>query len=441
MTTALLPIYERDLTLVKGKGSRLFDSEGREWLDFAAGIAVNGFGYGDRKIVAAIKKQAETLMHTSNLFHNEPATKLAERLVRIAFPSKVFFTNSGTEAFEGAMKFARRIGTTKKEKVAELGLLEGCVREHLNDTAPRRFAVLDPLKIVIETYPEGKEEWLDAASHPNRPELGSRKVPFAREILIERDDFMENAPSKFHRLKPGGEVRLRYAYIIKCERVVKDTAGNVVEIRASYDPKTRSGTGPDSERKVKGTIHWVSARHCVRAPVRLYDRLFKVPSPGQSENLESELNPESLVVVDGALEPGLARAREQERFQFERIGYFCVDSDRSAGIASRNLPAGHKVPGPNLAPFRCTRRFRGEMFNAAPKDAGADNRFTRHGVPRAGTCTFGGQKTARMKSTALGILRGIRDNAGDDLQSFSPILDPGRTAEQSPGVGVQRLGE
>jgi glutaminyl-tRNA synthetase len=131
-------------------------------------------------------------------------------------------------------------------------------------------------------------------------------------------------------LKPGGEVRLRYAYIIKCERVVKDSAGNVVELRASYDPRTRSGTGPDAERKVKGTIHWVSARHCVRAEVRLYDRLFKVPSPGQSENIESELNPASLVVVaSAALEPALRLAREQERFQFERNGYFCVDSDRS----------------------------------------------------------------------------------------------------------------
>ena len=226
-----------------------------------------------------------------------------------------------------------RVGVTKQNSVTELGALEACVREHLNEIAPRRFAVLAPLKIVIENYPESEEQ-LEAANHPNKPELGTRKVPFSREVFIERDDFMENAPGKFHRLKPGGEVRLRYAYIIKCERVVKDSAGNVVEIRASYDPKTRSGTGPDAERKVKGTIHWVSARHCVRAPLRLYDRLFKVPSPGQSENFESELNPDSLVVVeDAALEPALAEAREQERFQFERIGYFCVDSDRSASGA------------------------------------------------------------------------------------------------------------
>jgi glutaminyl-tRNA synthetase len=223
-----------------------------------------------------------------------------------------------------------RVGVTKQNSVTELSALEACVREHLNEIAPRRFAVLAPLKVVIDNYSEN-EEWLEAANHPNKPELGTRKVPFSREIFIERDDFMENAPGKFHRLKPGGEVRLRYAYIIKCERVVKDSAGNVVEIRASYDPKTRSGTGPDAERKIKGTIHWVSARHCERAEVRLYDRLFKVPSPGQSENIESELNPESLVVVENAaLEPALAEAREQERFQFERSGYFCVDSDRSA---------------------------------------------------------------------------------------------------------------
>jgi glutaminyl-tRNA synthetase len=222
-----------------------------------------------------------------------------------------------------------RVGVTKQNSVTELGALEACVREHLNGIAPRRFAVLAPLKVVIENYPES-EEWLEAANHPNKPELGQRKVPFSREIFIEREDFMENAPGKFHRLKPGGEVRLRYAYIIKCERVVKDSAGNVVEIRASYDPKTRSGTGPDAERKVKGTIHWVSAQHCVRAEVRLYDRLFKVPSPGQSESIESELNPESLVAIESAaLEPSLGEAREQQRFQFERNGYFCVDSGRA----------------------------------------------------------------------------------------------------------------
>ncbi len=224
---------------------------------------------------------------------------------------------------ESIVEFVRRIGTTKKEKVAELGQLEGCVREDLNERAPRRFAVLDPLKVVIETYPEGKEEWLEAANHPNKPELGLRKVPFAREILIEREDFMENAPSKFHRLKPGGEVRLRYGYIIKCERVVKDSAGNVTELHCSHDPASRSGSD-ESGRKVKGTIHWVSAKHARRAPVRLYDRLFSVPFPG--DNLAKELNPDSLkIVTSAALEPALADAAAEERFQFERLGYFIAD--------------------------------------------------------------------------------------------------------------------
>jgi glutaminyl-tRNA synthetase len=231
---------------------------------------------------------------------------------------------------ESIREFMARVGVTKKENVIELGSLESCIRENLNEIAPRRFAVLAPLKVVIENYPDD-EEWLDAANHPNRPELGARKVPFSREIYIERDDFMENAPGKFHRLKPGGEVRLRYAYIIKCERVVKDAAGNVAELRCSYDPATRSGTGPDAERKVKGTIHWVSARHSLRTEVRLYDRLFKTPNPGASDAIESELNPASLVIVaDAALEPGLERARTGDKFQFERLGYFCVDTARAA---------------------------------------------------------------------------------------------------------------
>jgi glutaminyl-tRNA synthetase len=224
---------------------------------------------------------------------------------------------------ESVVEFVRRIGTTKKEKVAELGQLEGCVRDHLNETAPRRFAVLDPLKVVIDTYAEDKEEWLAAANHPNKPELGVRKVPFAREILIEREDFMENAPGKFHRLKPGGEVRLRYGYIIKCEQVVKDAAGKIVELHCSHDPASRSGS-EKSSRKVKGTIHWVSAKHARFAPVRLYDRLFSVPFPG--DNVAKELNPDSLKIVSrAAIEPALADAKPEERFQFERSGYFVAD--------------------------------------------------------------------------------------------------------------------
>jgi glutaminyl-tRNA synthetase len=220
-------------------------------------------------------------------------------------------------------EFVKRIGVTKKKKAAELSLLEGCIRDDLNETAPRRFGVLDPLALVIDNYPADEEEWLEAANHPGKPELGSRKVPFAKEISIEREDFMENAPSKFHRLKPGGEVRLRYGYIVKCERVVKDAAGRVTQLHCSYDPATRSGS-EDAGRKVKGTIHWVSAKHAFHAPVRLYDRLFVTAFP--SGDLAKELNPDSLRVVEAALEPALADATAGEHFQFERNGYFVADS-------------------------------------------------------------------------------------------------------------------
>ena len=225
-------------------------------------------------------------------------------------------------------EFIQRVGVTKKEKVAELGLLEGCIREDLNETAPRRFAVLDPLKVVIENFPADRDEWLEAANHPSRPELGARKIPFSKEILIERDDFLENPPGKFHRLKPGGEVRLRYGYIVKCERVVKNAAGEITEVRCSYDPATRSGS-EEAGRKVKGTIHWVSAKHAFRAEVRLYDRLFVTAFPG--DDLRRELNPRSLALVGrAALEPALAEAEPDQRFQFERLGYFCADSVLSA---------------------------------------------------------------------------------------------------------------
>jgi glutaminyl-tRNA synthetase len=224
-------------------------------------------------------------------------------------------------------EFIQRAGLTKKHHFIELGLLESCIREDLNERAPRRFAVLDPLRVVIENYPEGEEEWLEAANHPNRPELGSRRVPFCRELLIERDDFMEDAPKQFHRLRPGGEVRLRYGYIIKCESVAKDADGRVIELRCSYDPATKSGSG--ETRKVKGTIHWVSARHAIRAEVRLYDRLFAVPYPG-AKPLGEEINPKSLEIIDtAALEPALGEAEPEEKFQFERLGYFSVDERRS----------------------------------------------------------------------------------------------------------------
>jgi glutaminyl-tRNA synthetase len=227
---------------------------------------------------------------------------------------------------ESIRDFMSRVGVTKKDNVIELGLLENCIREDLNEQAERRFAVLDPLKVVIENYPEEGEEWLAASNHPNRPELGARTVPFAREIFIERDDFMEDPPRKFYRLKPDGEVRLRYGYIVRCESVVKDSDGRIVEVRCSYDPATRSGSGTEGGRKVKGTIHWVSARHALRAEVRLYDRLFMTPNPGASDDVTADLNPESLLVLaEAALEPSLKSASGGERYQFERNGYFFVD--------------------------------------------------------------------------------------------------------------------
>jgi glutaminyl-tRNA synthetase len=227
---------------------------------------------------------------------------------------------------ESIREFMRRIGVTKKDNLIELGALESCIRDDLNENAERRFAVLDPLKVVIENYPEGQVERLTAANHPNRPELGEREIPFSREIWIEREDFMEDAPRKFFRLKPGGEVRLRYAYIVRCERIEKDAAGRVTTVYCSYDLDTRSGTGKEAERKVKGTIHWVSAAQAKAVEVRLYDRLFRVPTPGATESLADELNPESLIVVGAAMaEASLADADPGARYQFERNGYFYVD--------------------------------------------------------------------------------------------------------------------
>jgi glutaminyl-tRNA synthetase len=232
---------------------------------------------------------------------------------------------------EAIRDFVRRAGVSKSANLMELGVLEDCIRDHLNESAERRFAVLDPVKVVIENYPAGQVETMIAANHPSRPEAGERELPFSRELWIEREDFMEDAPKKFFRLKPGGEVRLRYAYIVKCERIEKDSGGHVTTIYCSYDPATRSGTGADSERKVRGTIHWVSAAHARGAEVRLYDRLFRVPNPGAVERFEDALNPASLVKTgDAKLEPGLIDAAPGQKFQFERLGYFCVDSKESA---------------------------------------------------------------------------------------------------------------
>jgi glutaminyl-tRNA synthetase len=230
---------------------------------------------------------------------------------------------------EALRDFCARVGVTKKDHLIEMSLLENSVREALNEMAPRAMAVLDPVKVVLTNYPEGHAALLTAANHPNRPELGERQIPFGRELWIEREDFMEDPPRKFHRLKPGGEVRLRYGYIIRCDEVVKDAAGNLVELRCTYDPETRSG-GSGADRKVKGTIHWVPAVEGVRLPVRLYDRLFTVARPDadpDGRNFMEFLNTQSLVTrADAVVEPALADAGAGDLFQFERLGYFVADA-------------------------------------------------------------------------------------------------------------------
>jgi glutaminyl-tRNA synthetase len=226
--------------------------------------------------------------------------------------------------------FCTRTGVTKKEHMIQMSLLENCVREDLNVNAPRAMAVLQPLKLVLTNYPADRTEELPAANHPDRAELGERLMRFGRELWIERDDFMENPPKKFFRLQPGGEVRLRYAYIIRCEKVVKNDAGEVVEVHCAYDPDTRSGLA-GAERKVKGTIHWVHAGSAVTAEVRSYDRLFSVPRPDadrDGRDFKEFLNPDSLVVARGArLEAALGTAAPGASYQFERLGYFVADRE------------------------------------------------------------------------------------------------------------------
>ncbi len=232
---------------------------------------------------------------------------------------------------EAIRNFCARIGVSKTNGIVELGLLEHCLREDLNKRAPRVMAVLRPLKLVIENYPDGVVEEMEAINNPEDPSMGTRKVPFSRVLYIERDDFREDPPPQYYRLAPGREVRLRYAYFVKCTGVIKDErTGEVVEIRCTYDPATRGGNAPDG-RKVKATIHWVSAAHAVEAEVRLYDQLFTRPIPGGEEDgrdFLADLNPNSLEVITGArLEPSLRAAEVGSRYQFERLGYFCVDPD------------------------------------------------------------------------------------------------------------------
>ena len=227
--------------------------------------------------------------------------------------------------------FCERIGISKSENNIEMNVLEDCAREELDKTAPRAMAVLKPLKVVITNYPENQTEEFEPARHPKIPEMGSRKVPFSREIYIDHDDFKEDPPPKYFRLSPGKEVRLRYAYVIRCDEVIYEN-GNVTELRCTYDPKTRSGTKAEG-RKVKGIIHWVSAQHSLNAEIRLYDRLFEAPQPGRNDpegNYLNDLNRESIKVInDCKTETELSNANLADVFQFERVGYFCVDAKES----------------------------------------------------------------------------------------------------------------
>ncbi len=228
--------------------------------------------------------------------------------------------------------FSDKVGVAKRENVIDMALLEHCVREDLNKNAPRVMAVLDPVKLVIDNYPDDHTEELQAICNPEKPEDGHRIVPFSKTLYIERSDFLEDPPKKFFRLSPGKEVRLKYAYIIRCEKAVKDASGNITAIHCTYDPDTKSGMG--STKKVKGTLHWVSAEHSVEAEVRLYDRLFNEPSPDNAAgdgDFKESLNPLSLKIGKALVEPSAGDAKAGDRFQFERTGYFCIDPDSQPG--------------------------------------------------------------------------------------------------------------
>lgn len=246
---------------------------------------------------------------------------------------------------ESIRAFAEKVGVARREIVVDMALLEFCVREHLNKIAPRVMAVLDPVRVVIDNYPEGQTEQVEIENNPEDEAAGTRMVPFSRELYIERDDFMEVAPKKFFRMTIGNEVRLKGAYIVKCESVEKDAEGNVTTIHCTYDAETRSGTGAASNRKVKGTLHWVSAPDAIEAEVRLYDRLFKDPDPAGHKDIDFKefLNENSLKVLNGCkLEPSLKDAKEGDRFQFQRLGYFCVDKDSKPGALVFNRTVGLK---------------------------------------------------------------------------------------------------
>jgi glutaminyl-tRNA synthetase len=235
---------------------------------------------------------------------------------------------------EAIMDFVDRVGMAKKDSIADIALLEYCLRQDLNMRAPRRMAVLNPLKVVITDYPEDQVEYMQAINNPEDESMGTRQVPFSRELYIEREDFMEDPPKKFYRLAPGREIRLRYAYFITCTEVVKDQNGKITELHCTYDPETRGGDAPDG-RKVKATLHWVSAQHATAAEVRLYDRLFRAEDPmdvEEGQDFTTNLNPDSLQVLrECRLEPSLKESQAGQIFQFERQGYFIVDPDSQAG--------------------------------------------------------------------------------------------------------------
>lgn len=226
---------------------------------------------------------------------------------------------------ESIRMFSERIGVAKRDSVVDYAVLEFCIREHLNKVAQRLMAVLDPVKLIIDNYPDGEEEFIDAVNNPEDDSMGTRQVPFSKELWIEREDFMEVPIKNFFRLAPGKEVRLRYAYYVTCTGVVKDEKGNIVEIHCTYDPATRGGSSPDG-RKVKGTIHWVSVKHSVDAEVRLYEHLFKDENPGRFERFQDNINPDSLIVVNAKIEPYIKNFKKGDKFQFERKGYFCIDT-------------------------------------------------------------------------------------------------------------------
>jgi glutaminyl-tRNA synthetase len=237
-------------------------------------------------------------------------------------------------------EFARRVGVARANSVVDLEIFNHAIRDELNRTALRRMAVLRPLKVVIENYPEGQSEELEAVNHPDDPSAGTRAIRFGRELFIERDDFMEDPPKNFYRLGPGREVRLRYAYFITCHEAVKDVAGEIIELRCTYDPATRGGNAPDG-RKVRGTIHWVSAADSIQAEIRLYDLLFTRPDPGADGDLIADLNPASLEVLSACrVEPALASDNYDEAVQFERQGYFCRDPDSTPGRLVFNRTIG-----------------------------------------------------------------------------------------------------